>query len=259
MLRKLLILLPVILLGYCGVAQPIVLTDSVQVLTVDSSVNYNDLLSRVHSSETTYNTLGLRTKLNWNDGKDEKAFMASIRMKKDSVIWASLFNSMGIEGARVMITPDSFKILNKLGDEYAVKEFDALRNWLLLPVSFEMLQQLLAGTKLNISERAATATFSDSTYTMYCETEKLQEQLWVNPQNYTITKMVLKDKLLKQDMTLTFEAYNDLNGKPFSYKRNVQINRDGAVTSLAIEVTKVRLDEDLDFPFEISSKYKKVE
>ncbi len=238
---------------------PITLTDPVQVLTTDSAVNYDSLSAQLKEKEFAFKTLGVRTKLTWDDGKGEKEFMASIRIKKDSLIWASFFNAMGIEGARVMLTPDTFKILNKLGNEYGEKDFGALREWLMLPITFEMLQQLLAGNKLNIQERAANANMQDSVYVLFAESDKLKEQLWVHPQNYTITKMVLKDKLLKQDMTLTFDVYNDLNGKPFAYKRFIEINRDGAVTRLSIEVTKVRVDEELDFPFEVSSKYKKIE
>ncbi|MFN8287285.1 MAG: DUF4292 domain-containing protein [Chitinophagales bacterium] len=238
---------------------PITLTDPVQVLTTDSAVNYDSLLLQIKQNEIPFKTLAVRTKLVWDDGKGEKEFMASIRIKRDSLVWASFFNAMGIEGARVLLTPDTFKLLNKLGNEYGEKDFNALRDWLMLPVTFEMLQQLLAGNKLSIQERAANANMQDSVYVLYAESDKLKEQLWVHPQSYTITKMVLKDKLLKQDMTLTFDAYNDLNGKPFAYKRGIEINRDGAVTKFSIEVTKVRLDEELEYPFEISNKYKRLE
>ena len=67
------------------------------------------------------------------------------------------------------------------------------------------------------------------------------------------------DKLLKQDMTITFDAYNYSEAKPFSYKRNILINRDASTLKLSMEFTKVNFDEELTYPFEVSEKYKRVE
>lgn len=61
-------------------------------------------------------------------------------------------------------------------------------------------------------------------------------------------KILLKDKLLKQDMTITFDSYNSLNQKPFSYKRNIIIHRDAATMMLSMEITKAQVNEELNFP-----------
>ena len=41
-------------------------------------------------------------------------FNAFIRMRKDSVLWVSVNALLGIEAFRVLITPDSVKVINKL-------------------------------------------------------------------------------------------------------------------------------------------------
>jgi hypothetical protein len=179
-------------------------------------------------------------------------------MQKDSLVWASL-GAFGVEAARVLLSPDSFKIIYKLNNEYSVQPFSYLRNWLLFPVSFPMLQQLLAGGRIDISEQATAVERTDSFLVLYSESNHLAQTLWINPLNYTVTKLLLKDKLLQQDMAITFGDYNLFNGKPFAYKRWVEVNQGGAKVKLHMEITRLGTDEPLTFPFEINERYKKAE
>ncbi len=248
-----------LLAAWCTNAQTLVPGDTALTLVSDSTLRYDSIISKVMATQFTYKQVSVRAKMKWDDGQKEQDFQGTIRLKKDSVIWASLFNGVGIEGVRVMLTPDSFKIINRLTEEYGVRDFRVVQALVSFPVQFGMLQQALAGTKIDIQEKASTALHDDSLLLLINETDLLQERIWVEPQHYTITKMVLKDKMLKQVMTVTFDAYNDLNGKPFSYKRYVEFNRDGLLTRLQIDITKVRVDEEMDFPFDVGPKYKKVE
>jgi hypothetical protein len=221
-------------------------------------INADTLLSRIAENKMAYNTLSERTVLTWDDGNTAQQFNGSIRVKKDSIIWLSL-GMFGFEGARVMITPDSFRLVNKLSNEYLVRDQSFIQNWILLPVDFRMLQQIISGEIISINEKARTAAREDSSLVLYFESDKLFEKVWVNPLNHTLDKILLKDKMLKQDMTITFGGYNSLQQKPFSYKRSIVINRNGNVLKLDMDIKKARVDEELSFPFEVNEKYKKNE
>lgn len=230
-----------------------------QARQLDSAqLNYDTLVSKIAENQSNYRTLGTRAKLVWDDGKSEQDFQASIRLKKDSIVWMSLSGALNVEGARLFLSPDTFRLINKISNEYIVHDFNYLENWLLqFPVSFKMLQQIISGAKIDIHERASMASYQDSMFVLYCETDKMLEKIWVNTGNYTISKILLKDKLLTQQMTVTFDGYNQLQGKPFSYKRSIEINRDGLIMKLDIDFTKVRLNEELAYPFDVSDKYKR--
>jgi len=221
--------------------------------------NFDSVATKVFARAPVYQTLSLRSQMQWDDGDAEQNFAGSIRLQKDSLIWLSLTGPLNIEGARVLISPDTFKIINKLSAEYAIRGFSFLHTWLYFPVTFSMLQQIIEGRKVDIGEKASTVAVEDSLYVLYYESDKLQEKMWVNPVNYTITKIVLKDKMLKQQMTVNFEAYNDLNGNPFSYRRKIEINRNEVVLLLNMEITRVQTDEKLSYPFDITDRYKKIE
>lgn len=221
-------------------------------------VNFDSVFSKVVVNQISYKTLSERTILTWDDGNTAQQFNANIRVKKDSLSWMSL-GMFGFEGARVLISPDSFRLVNKLTNEYLVRDYSFIQSWILMPVNFEMLQQIIAGQKISVNEKAKLVVAEDSSYVLYLESEKLLEKIWVDTQNYTLKKILLKDKLLKQDMTVTFGSYNSLNQKPFSYKRSIVIHRDASIMKLSMDITKAHIDEELNFPFEVNDKYKRVE
>lgn len=219
-------------------------------------LNFDTILNRVQGNQITYKTLSERTILTWDDGSGAQQFNGVIRAKRDSLIWLSL-GMFGFEGARVLISPDSFRLMNKLTSEYMVRDYNFIQSWILMPVNFGMLQQIISGEKISVDEKATTAAFEDSSYVLYLESDKLLEKVWVDTAGYTIKKILLKDKLLKQDMTITFDGYNSLQQKAFSYKRSIVINRDAAVMKLQMQIAKATVDEDLSFPFEVPDKYKR--
>lgn len=233
------------------------LTSSAQVF--DSIPVYDSILARVYDRQVPYQTMGIRTGMIWDDGSGEFEFQGNIRMQKDSLVWLSLTGPFNIEGARVLATPDTFKIVNRLASEYAVKEFSFLERWIYLPVNFTMLQQLLSGQKADIAEKATAVAIEDSMYVLYMETDKMQQKLWVHPLNYTLTRLVLKDKMLKQSIAIKFDAYNDLNGKPFSYRRDIEIMRDTQTMRLLMNISRATVNENLTYPFELNDRLKKIE
>ncbi len=247
------IVLTVILIfsGLCAGAQEVA-EDSI-------STEYHRIEDSAKAQQADFHSLSLRAKLTWADEKTEQEFTGSIRIQKDSLIWASLSGPLGIEGFRLLISPDTFKIINRLGNEYAIREFTYLEHWLLFPLSYKMLEQLLAGQLMDIPQLALAVTREDSTLLLYRENNKLLEKIWLNPQNYTVSKILLKDKMLQQDMTITFDAYNLLNGKPFSYRRSVDVHQGAMGFHLQMEISRIAMNDPLLFPFEINERYKKVE
>jgi hypothetical protein len=223
-------------------------------------LNYDTLAQKISERQFEYNTLSLHSKMSYDDGTSQQDFAASIRMLKDSLIWISISGAMGVEAARVLITPDTFCIINKLDGSAELHGFDFVQKWLLFPVSFKMLQQIIAGQQLDIQQRAGMAALSDSFSIIYAESEKLLEKIWVNNANYTLAKILLKDKLITQDLTVTFDNYNEqaaMPGKPFSLQRQISVNRNGIALSLTIETSKVKVNEAQTYPFEISNKNKR--
>ena len=74
-----------------------------------------------HLKENEFNFEHLNAKINAEAIIDssENSFSVTLRMRKDSIIWMSI-SKLGIEGARLMITKDSVKFMNR---SYDVQNF----------------------------------------------------------------------------------------------------------------------------------------
>jgi hypothetical protein len=65
------------------------------------------VLKRYNESRFDYDWLGMKVDADFGTETESSGFKATIRMRKDSLIWVSITPALGIEMIRVMITPDS--------------------------------------------------------------------------------------------------------------------------------------------------------
>ena len=113
-----------------------------------------DLLDSIESRNPAWQTLGLRMEASARARDNEGSFTMNIRMAKDSVIWMSISPALGVEAARVLLTPDSVHMLSKLpGSRFAfLGGYDVLSEAMEAPVSFNLVQDLLLGQPLMLQD-----------------------------------------------------------------------------------------------------------
>ncbi len=76
------------------------------------------------------------------------SFKTNLRMKKDSIIWMSISPALGIEVARMIITPDSIKFLDKWNDQYYIGTHKFLEDRIKVHLDFNMIQDLAVGNPI---------------------------------------------------------------------------------------------------------------
>ena len=101
-----------------------------------------------------YDWLGMKVDADFGTEEESSGFKATIRMRKDSLIWVSITPALGIEMIRVMITPDSLKYLSKIPDNkfYYLGTFEDVNRLVGTSFDFEMLQQLLVGNAIGLEK-----------------------------------------------------------------------------------------------------------
>ena len=69
--------------------------------------------------------------------------MRVFELKKDSIIWISLKYPLGLEILRVMLTPDSVYLMNRLEKTYFVRPFTHIKESIKADINFFQLQEIL--------------------------------------------------------------------------------------------------------------------
>jgi hypothetical protein len=112
------------------------------------------LLKRYSENKYDFEWLGMKVDASFGTEEKSESFKATIRMRKDSVIWVSIVPALGIEMIRVMITPDSLKYLSKIPENkfYYYGSFEDIGKLIGIAFDFEMLQDLLVGNAIGLEK-----------------------------------------------------------------------------------------------------------
>ncbi len=217
-----------------------------------------EVLQKLQQPDIPYTWFFAKAKIQIVDSKNDNTVNAVIRMKKDSVIWISLNALLGIEVSRILITPDSVKLLDKFNKRYYRQPFAYVQQITGMPqLSFNLLQRIIMGNDMNLDLKNALIEKTDSSYQINTTENQIQNIIWVNALNFTLAKKQLKNKVINQSYEMSYADYRLLTDKLFSYKRKVKLEAKDNYT-INIEYQKVTLDEPQRFNFTVPEKYMEV-
>ena len=205
---------------------------------------------------------------------NEISFNISYRSKKDSIIWISVSPLLGIEVARLMITADSVKMLDKIHNRYEVTSFESINKMLQMKVNFEIVQALLYGNffayKKN-ENRFNSVYLEDKFYILSSLNKKklkrsledkdlnkpVIQDLYVNDSTYRISRVQVEDQRINKLLTTLYSDFRVTDGGLFPFKSTTKIVAEKNI-EIRIEYGKVAKAESLDFPFNIPNNYERI-
>jgi len=205
---------------------------------------------------------------------NEISFNISYRSKKDSIIWISVSPLLGIEVARLMISADSVKILDKIHNSYEVTSFESINKMLQMKVNFEIVQALLYGNffayKKN-ENRFNSVYLEDKFYILSSLNKKklkrsledkdlnkpVIQDLYVNDSTYRISRVQVEDQRINKLLTTVYSDFRITDGGLFPFKSTTKIVAEKNI-EIRIEYGKIAKAESLDFPFNIPNNYERI-
>ena len=207
-----------------------------------------------------YDWFATRIKVEYSDDRQSQDFTAVVRMRRDSIMWVSLQGPFGIEGARILITRDTIKLVNKLSNEYLCQPISYLSNILPMQTDMTLLQDFILGYYMQFAGTAQDYRgLEDSLHLIQAESPQMRYRARLYPQNYTLAKSLLTDKMIKQEMSITFGGYTTEQGRPFSAERTIDLKQGSKSFNLHLSYTKIRVNEPLAFPFDVDQNMKRVD
>lgn len=181
----------------------------------------------------------------------------NVRIERDKAIWLSVSAILGVEVARVLITPDSVKILNKLQGEYIVKPFTYLYHYTNRDITFETLQDLLMANVSSTLLRAADVQVASATdeFIVVGLKEQLSYQYRINKQNRPFN-FILQEVGGMQNLEAFYGDYVNTDG--YNFPQNIALNIVGenVVLKAQLDYNRVSFNGNVEMPFSIPSRYK---
>ncbi|MBW7912368.1 MAG: DUF4292 domain-containing protein [Taibaiella sp.] len=208
-------------------------------------------------AEVPFSTFKGKAKMNYSGGGMSQDFTANIRMAKDSVIWIHVTAGMGLVNvARILITPDSFSLLNYL-DKTGMKLHISEANQLLpAQVDFKTLQSFIIGEVLRTPyQRVAATRDMGDTWVMDIQGLNTNQVVNYSKADSTINNLQVLSTNGGFAGVIQFANYTIVSSRRFALNRDININSNNELHHLDMIFNNAGFDEALDFPFAIPDSY----
>lgn len=205
------------------------------------------LLNKIRENELNAGWFAAKIKVAQYDSEKSNSFTANIRMRHDSLLWASISPLLGIVAARVLITKDSVKVIDMLNKKINVNDFNMIHEFIPYHIDFALMEKILLGNMIFINENALTLTVQDTLYILTTEDAQINNTFFINS-NFEVVSNRMTDKINSNEIQIEFSDYKKTGDKLFAYHRKMTISTDKK-NFVELEFEKIKLNEPTDFPF----------
>lgn len=233
-------------------------------------IPFEQLYQKMEKSTPSFSYLSAKLSISYQKGEKEPVqFRAQMRLKNDSIIWMSIVPAMGIEAARVVMTADSVKLLNRMKKNYVLGTYPLLDSLMHTSINYNMLQSLLLGKSVSYPLTDSSVSINKQQYLLSMKMRMpaknalsrfhlLTQKMWLDPETFHIKELYLSESgMQNKDLHVFYDEYQNIDGRTIPLKMQIVID---ANQKIIINITFKRTEIDVPhrFPFIIPRKYKKL-
>lgn len=238
------------------------------------------LASLLEKNQAAYTTLNGKIKVSVVVDDKPTDFTVALRMRKDSIIWASISPALGIEVIRFVATKDTLKFIDRLHSRYFVGDYDTLGKMLNTEIDLEILQSLLVGNSVEfyMEDEKLRAGIDSCQYLLGTirkrklrkviqkgkELKEPAQNIWLSDSTFRISRILFREFESDREFNANFQDFQKADmgesaGRPvfipFNIQFTVKANKTGAIT---LEYTKVSANKPQTFPFSVPEGYERI-
>jgi hypothetical protein len=229
------------------------------------------LFEKLQANQFKFQSFSAKLTLGYKAENKLFEFKGQIRMVKDSVIWLTFTQDLGIEMARILITQDSVKFMDRINKEYFAGDYTFVNNFLKTNIDFGILQGIILGNDFEYYENVQFKAMVDGNeyHLMTDQRSKLKkyvrnssdenriffQSIWLNPSTFKISQIKLKE-LTKDSKKLTarYSDFEMIEGQLFPLTLKYELETLSQL-QVSAKYSKIELNKSLSFPFKIPSNY----
>ncbi|MCU0421501.1 MAG: DUF4292 domain-containing protein [Bacteroidia bacterium] len=252
------VLVGVSVFASCKSIKPTVQNNSVKdTVTFVENVAIQTHLSKIATQSLIPDFFQAKGTFTFSESQKSQQADITIMVEKDKYIWASVTAVLGIEAVRILITPDSIKLINRIQKEYLATDFSKVSSLLQAPLSFKQFQSLLYGiAMLQQSVQKSVADSTSGGFVIYTRSD-VSKQTAFYSNEYKLLQQVLEFSNTQRKMDVKYDAYTKVNEFFLPSELNINIKAEKNLTSTIILQNFV-LDKKREPLFNIPSGYEKI-
>ncbi len=241
-------------------------------------VDVDSIYNEIRMREVKYDNFSFKYSAKVKTKDDKFNFNGQIKILRDSIIWASLTPGFGIEMARVYLTRDTVKFLNRLNSTYFIGDYSYINKLLGFNIDYNTIQSILTneffiypdkGKRIRhlskykaFMEKEAFLLEPSGDDTAYYAKKSISkdiiQKLFIHPELYKLFKISLNDSCAGQNMDLEFSDYIDINNSKFPQNLYLRLNNKSDSIRININYQKITVNTELKFNYKVPDKYKQI-
>lgn len=225
---------------------------------------------------------------------EQRSFKAHLRSVQDSAAWVSVVPLLGIEAARVLLTRDSLKILDKVNDRYFVGDTGSATKRFGVAPDIALLQQAINGTAIGLDPQeryrvdredghyvltsrekrrfiraAEDISPSDTlardrdmrerrlerTLRKAEEKEAIVHRYYIEPDSFRVDRVQVVNLMNDRTAELRYEAWSGPDHRQLPTRIRITLSEPGRVVSARLDISRIDLEGPLQMNFRIPEKY----
>jgi hypothetical protein len=195
------------------------------------------------------------------DANKEREVKATIRIRKDSVIWMT-FNVIGIQGGKALINHDSITIVSNVDKEYYVFDYKELSKRFNFNISYNVIQSAMLGNLIMPRSADDDIKEESSVYVLKQHSGTVDVMNFINAANMKLEKVEMKETNTSNSLTINYSNFQPVGNKTFPYNGTINLFYKAAAglfnTTIIFDYNKAEVgSKELKFPFNIPKRYER--
>jgi len=238
------------------------------------------LLEQLEHNGLNYDWLSAKLSTTANINNRKYSVTVKLRIRRDSAIWMSVSPALGIEMARVFITKDSLKFINRLNSTYFTGSFNYLNRLMPADINFDILQSLLTGNSFSFlpdnikagrEERFKSSIDGEHYLLSTLRKRKLKktmagkkpltipvQRIWLDPESFKVSKLEINDlSQVNRTVEVNYDEFKKVDAQLFPHKIKLNIKAEQPIR-VSLNYSKISINKPQKFPFTISEKYEQI-
>jgi hypothetical protein len=255
-------------------------------------ISTNRLIRNIEENAFDYKSFDIKKiSCQYETSKEKASFRASLESVKDQYILLSL-SKINLPVARLLLTPDSVKMINYFEKTYSVNDYSLLNKFFNSNADFNVIQAILSNdlfsyrNDLREQDYREFVTYADSgMYVLQSaknrklekierkrKEEKMErflkkldeenmviQSLYIDPVHYKIRRIVLDDRTEERILNINFSEFQSVDNYLYPGDIHIRFTGPGDFVSLKVKLSKFSTQSTTrDLSFKIPERYKRV-
>jgi len=224
----------------------------------------NKISEKVNLNTLNYNTFSTTFSGNYKDDKNQFPLKGILKIKKDSFIWITLRPFLGIEVARILLTPEKINYIDKLKKQYFSENYTYFKKKFGIKIDYKTAEALFSDKIVTFSnKKLSDYKFNKTENGFNFEIQnKINQQIFVHTlfisNNFLLKQNKLFSKDLSKSIFVNYDKFTEINTQKFPLEITIDTKNKNSKGQIIINYKNIKTNNTIKAKFVIPKNYKKV-